>query len=103
MANKRELNPAYIQGLLARHLIAVARVEVVHFRHMLPPGGQLEASDVYDKLCLVQGELESLLDDLPPSADAPCSALTSTAVPQEGTIYGQAQEAEETAKDHHHL
>ena len=60
-----DLNPAYLQGLTVRNLLSISRTELQRLSPGVPADKQTQIADLYDKLCLVQGELESLLDDLP--------------------------------------
>jgi len=60
-----DLNPAYLRGLTVRNLLSIARTELQRLAPVVPAGHQPQVADLYNKLCRVQGELESLLDDLP--------------------------------------
>ncbi|MBN1137673.1 MAG: hypothetical protein JXM73_13890 [Anaerolineae bacterium] len=61
----RHFNPAYIEGLVARNRLTDARSQVHKLLEVLPATGHSAIIDIYNKLCLVQGALENLLDDVP--------------------------------------
>lgn len=63
--DSEDLNPAYLQGLTVRNLLSIARTELQRLTPVVPADNQAQVADLHDKLCLVQGELESMLDDLP--------------------------------------
>jgi hypothetical protein len=60
------LDPAYVQGLAACNQLTDARDAVWNLLDVLPMRKQVAVVRIYNALCQVQGELEKLLEDIPP-------------------------------------